>query len=208
MEEYYSASQRNVMGRHELDSLGSAHLQMGEYYSASQRNVMGRHELDSLGSAHLQMAECCECANEPLGFIKCGGFLAWLRNYLLFKKYSTVRSLLLHLYMCVCVCVYYKHANQPVSVMMFTDIMLVQSTLNEARNVEDCNLQATYWCVTYSNILSDVFVCRFPCYDHILFWFHSTGFYQHYSGRQWRIRLPCNKSVWLCRISGIVECDR
>jgi len=62
---------------------------------------MGRYELHSSGSGQLQIAESCERANEPSGSIKCGEFLAWLRNYLLFKKYSTVQSLLLHMYVCI-----------------------------------------------------------------------------------------------------------
>ena len=62
---------------------------------------MGRHELDSLGLGQLQIADFCEHANEPSCSTKCGEFLAWLRNFLLFKKYPTVPRLLLHLYVCI-----------------------------------------------------------------------------------------------------------
>jgi hypothetical protein len=35
----------------------------------------GGHGLDSSGSKWGQVLGCCECGNEPLGFIKCGEFI-------------------------------------------------------------------------------------------------------------------------------------
>jgi hypothetical protein len=32
------------------------------------------------------VAGCCECGNEPSGYIKGGEFLDWLKKYLLLKK--------------------------------------------------------------------------------------------------------------------------
>ena len=44
------------------------------------REVRWEHELDRSGSGQEEVAGSCECGNEPLGFIKCGEFLYWLRN--------------------------------------------------------------------------------------------------------------------------------
>ena len=50
-----------------------------------ERGVNGRqifkngdrgHGLDCSGREHGHVTGCCECGNEPSGFIKCGGFLA------------------------------------------------------------------------------------------------------------------------------------
>ena len=36
---------------------------------------MGRHGLGSSVSGKGVVAGCCDCGNEPQGFIKCGGFI-------------------------------------------------------------------------------------------------------------------------------------
>ena len=35
---------------------------------------LGEHGLDRSGSKQVQVAGCCECGDEPSGFIKCGEF--------------------------------------------------------------------------------------------------------------------------------------
>ena len=39
----------------------------------------GGYGLDRVGSGYGQVTGTCECGNEPLGSIKCGEFLDWLR---------------------------------------------------------------------------------------------------------------------------------
>jgi hypothetical protein len=35
---------------------------------------------DWIGLAQEQVAGCCKCGNDPLGYIKCGKYLDYLRN--------------------------------------------------------------------------------------------------------------------------------
>jgi hypothetical protein len=45
-----------------------------------QINGIGKHAFDGSGSGYGQVAGTCECGDEPLGSIKCGEFLDWLRT--------------------------------------------------------------------------------------------------------------------------------
>ena len=46
------------------------------------REVEWWHGLDRSGSRERQVAGCCECGNEPLGYIKCEEFLEQLSTLL------------------------------------------------------------------------------------------------------------------------------
>jgi hypothetical protein len=48
--------------------------------------------VDSPGTGHQEVASCCVYGNEPLGYIKCGEFVYYLRKYELVKKNSTSGS--------------------------------------------------------------------------------------------------------------------
>jgi hypothetical protein len=56
------------------------------------REVMGGHGLDQSGSRQVHVAGCCECGDEPSGYIKCGEFLEWLTMFLLLRKDSAAWS--------------------------------------------------------------------------------------------------------------------
>ena len=47
------------------------------------------YELDWAGPGQRQVADACECGNEPLGSVKCGGFFDQLQTSQLLKKDST-----------------------------------------------------------------------------------------------------------------------
>jgi hypothetical protein len=60
--------------------LGRPRLRWEDNIKIDLRDVGWGNDLDLSGSGWGQVASCCECGNEPSGFVKCGEFIELLRT--------------------------------------------------------------------------------------------------------------------------------